>query len=119
MQDDIRFSRLVATAERLGEHADDRHRFLEKRILVTGEREVLATKNGRACLLFGLRLLLRICPNIVVSLPKECAILLDECHTAIDPLTFGGGIYTLRDVTFQEPEIEEVIRRIYENGLLL
>jgi len=95
MQDDIRFSRPVATAERLGKYADDRHRFLEKRILVTGEREVLATKNGRACLLFGLRLLLRICPNIVVSLPKECAILLDECHTAIDPLTFGGGIIYL------------------------
>jgi ABC-type uncharacterized transport system ATPase subunit len=25
----------------------------------------------------------------------------------------------LRDVTFQEPEIEDVIRRIYEEGLLL
>lgn len=95
MQDDIRFSRPVTTAERLGKHADDRHRFLEKRILVTGEREVLATKNGRACLLFGLRLLLRICPNIVVSLPKECATLLDECHIAIDPLAFGGGIIYL------------------------
>jgi ABC-2 type transport system ATP-binding protein len=27
--------------------------------------------------------------------------------------------YNLRDVTFQEPEIEDVIRRIYEEGLLL
>src|SRR5690349_5013311 len=30
-----------------------------------------------------------------------------------------GAHYQLRDVTFQEPEIEDVIRRIYEQGLLL
>ena len=30
-----------------------------------------------------------------------------------------GARYLLRDVTFQEPEIEDVIRRIYEQGLLL
>ncbi|HLX57506.1 MAG TPA: ATP-binding cassette domain-containing protein [Ktedonobacteraceae bacterium] len=30
-----------------------------------------------------------------------------------------GARYQLRDVTFQEPEIEDVIRRIYEEGLLL
>ena len=30
-----------------------------------------------------------------------------------------GARYRLRDVTFQEPEIENIIRRIYEEGLLL
>jgi ABC-2 type transport system ATP-binding protein len=30
-----------------------------------------------------------------------------------------GARYRLHDVTFQEPEIEDVIRRIYEDGLLL
>jgi ABC-2 type transport system ATP-binding protein len=30
-----------------------------------------------------------------------------------------GVQYRLHDVTFQEPEIEDVIRRIYEQGLLL
>jgi viologen exporter family transport system ATP-binding protein len=30
-----------------------------------------------------------------------------------------GARYRLKDVTFQEPEIEDVIRRIYEEGLLL
>lgn len=30
-----------------------------------------------------------------------------------------GTRYRLRDVTFQEPQIEDVIRRIYEEGLLL
>jgi SOS response regulatory protein OraA/RecX len=30
-----------------------------------------------------------------------------------------GARFRLKDVTFQEPEIEDVIRRIYEEGLLL
>ncbi|GAC1655057.1 MAG: hypothetical protein NVS4B12_27370 [Ktedonobacteraceae bacterium] len=30
-----------------------------------------------------------------------------------------GARHQLRDVTFQEPEIEDVIRRIYKAGLLL
>jgi ABC-2 type transport system ATP-binding protein len=30
-----------------------------------------------------------------------------------------GSRYVLRDVTFQDPEIEDVIRSISENGLLL
>jgi ABC-2 type transport system ATP-binding protein len=30
-----------------------------------------------------------------------------------------GARYRLHDVTFQEPEIEDIIRRIYEEGLLL
>jgi ABC-2 type transport system ATP-binding protein len=30
-----------------------------------------------------------------------------------------GARYRLRDVTFEEPDIESVIRRIYEEGLLL
>jgi ABC-type uncharacterized transport system ATPase subunit len=30
-----------------------------------------------------------------------------------------GARYQLRDVMFQEPQIEDVIRRIYEEGLLL
>jgi len=75
--------------------AEDRHRFLEKRVLVTGEPEILATNNGRMCLLCSLRLLIRICPNIVVSLPAECTDLLETCRTTIDPLTFGRNIVYL------------------------
>jgi ABC-2 type transport system ATP-binding protein len=30
-----------------------------------------------------------------------------------------GARYRLKDVAFQEPEIEDVIRRIYEEGLLI
>lgn len=34
-------------------------------------------------------------------------------------VTWLGARYSLRDVTFEEPQIEDVIRRIYEEGLLL
>ena len=42
-----------------------------------------------------------------------------DAITALELVAWLGSRYTLRDVTFQEPEIEDVIRRIYENGLLL
>jgi ABC-2 type transport system ATP-binding protein len=38
---------------------------------------------------------------------------------ALELVAWLGARYRLRDVTFQEPEIEDVIRRIYEEGLLL
>ena len=40
------------------------------------------------------------------------------CH-AHELVAWLGARHHLRDVTFQEPEIEDVIRRIYEEGLLL
>ncbi len=95
MEGDIRFSRPAGTAERLEGLAEDRHRFLEKRVLVTGEPKILATNNGRACLLCSLRLLIRICPNIVVLLPAECIDVLNACHATIDSLTFGRSIVYL------------------------
>lgn len=90
--DEVRFSRPLATAQTLGEAATDRHRFLRKRVLLTGEPQVLGTANGRACLLDSLRLLIRICPNITVVLPESCADLVAVCHMLIDPLSFGGTV---------------------------
>jgi ABC-type uncharacterized transport system ATPase subunit len=37
---------------------------------------------------------------------------------AHDLVGWLGARYHLRDVTFHDPEIEDVIRRIYEQGLL-
>lgn len=86
----------MATAERLGDLAEDRHRFVEKRVLVTGEPAVLATANGRECLLASLRLLIRICPHVTVALPNDCSALLDEVRATITPLAFGAPVtYTL------------------------
>jgi ABC-2 type transport system ATP-binding protein len=42
-----------------------------------------------------------------------------ETIPAHELVAWLGSRYRLRDVTFQEPEIEDVIRRIYEEGLLL
>lgn len=42
-----------------------------------------------------------------------------EAIPAHELVTWLGTRYRLRDVTFQEPEIEDVIRRIYEENLLL
>ncbi|GAC1354386.1 MAG: ATP-binding cassette domain-containing protein [Ktedonobacteraceae bacterium] len=42
-----------------------------------------------------------------------------EAMPAHELVAWLGARHQLRDVTFQEPEIEDVIRRIYEEGLLL
>lgn len=42
-----------------------------------------------------------------------------EAMPAYELVAWLGARHQLRDVTFQEPEIEDVIRRIYEEGLLL
>src|SRR5437870_2042997 len=42
-----------------------------------------------------------------------------DAFPAHELVAWLGARYRLRDVTFQEPQIEDVIRRIYEEGLLL
>lgn len=73
MSDAGEFSRIVATAATLADEAADRHRFLDKQVLLTGEPDALATENGRECLFGALRLLPRVCANVVVAL-REGAI---------------------------------------------
>jgi ABC-2 type transport system ATP-binding protein len=51
-------------------------------------------------------------PRVWLSFPREGI----AAHELVGWL---GARARLRDVTFQEPQIEEVIRRIYEQGLLL
>ena len=89
---DIRFSRPLAAAARLGDQAAERHLFIEKRVLVTGEQEVLGSPNGRACLLYSLQLLIRFCRDISVVLPPQLSEIHEACHQTLDPLVFGGAI---------------------------
>lgn len=84
MIDDLRFSRPVASAATLGELAPDRNLFKDKRVLLTGETSVLATDNGRECFLSSLRLLVRVCSDVSVSLPAERGKLLNECRRIAD-----------------------------------
>ena len=60
----------------------------------------------------GVRLLQVETPRLWLSFGRE-GILAHEL------VAWLGTRYKLYDVTFQEPEIEDVIRRIYEEGLLL
>ena len=54
-----------------------------------------------------------------VEVPRVWLAFEHDVIAAHELVAWLGSRYVLRDVTFQEPEIEDVIRRIYENGLLL
>jgi ABC-2 type transport system ATP-binding protein len=60
----------------------------------------------------GVRQLPSELPTIALSFTRETL----PAHELVG---WVGAHYHLRDVTFKEPEIEGIIRRIYENGLLL
>jgi molybdopterin/thiamine biosynthesis adenylyltransferase len=98
MTEDSPYSRPEATAARLGDLAPDRHRFIDKHVLLTGERDVLATENGRDCLLSSLRLLVRICSNVSVFLPGGCDELQAECHAVAAKVAFRTPVEILSDV---------------------
>ena len=51
--------------------------------------------------------------------PRICLNFERDAIPAHELVAWLGARHRLRDVTFQEPEIEDVIRRIYEEGLLL
>jgi len=63
----IQRSRPAAAAAGIKQFAPDYHRFSgEKAVLLTGDERTLATQNGRNCFLSCIRLLPRICRNVVV-----------------------------------------------------
>jgi molybdopterin/thiamine biosynthesis adenylyltransferase len=89
---ELAYSRPTKTAEQLGNLAEDRHRFLHKRVLLTGEQSALTTANGRSCLLDSLRLLVRICPNVTVVLPSDQETLLEEAKGLAQKIQFGATV---------------------------
>lgn len=82
----------MAAAERLGELAEDRHRFLDKQVLLMGEAEVLGTPNGRTCFDAALRLLPRLCPNVTVLVPTGMDQVRDEAERVARQVAFGRAI---------------------------
>jgi hypothetical protein len=88
----LQFSRIAAAAESLENAAPDRHRFLDKKVLLTGESEVLSTSNGRQCFLDSLRLLIRMVRFLTIRLPtasslsKEVEELVRELSLDFPPL---------------------------------
>ena len=98
MDTDLAYSRPQKTAEQLGELAEDRHRFLDKRILLTGEPELLAVPTGRECFLDSIRLAVRICPNVAVYLSMENDALRAEAEVLADDIAFGKKVEFLHEL---------------------
>jgi molybdopterin/thiamine biosynthesis adenylyltransferase len=98
MDTELAYSRPQKAAEQLGELAEDRHRFLDKTILLTGEPELLAFPNGRECFLDSIRLAVRICPNVAVYLSKENDALRAEAEVLADRIAFGKKVEFLHEL---------------------
>ena len=96
MDSELAYSRPQKTAARLGELAEDRHRFLHKTILLTGEPDLLALPNGRECLLDAIRLAVRICPNVAAYLADENAALRAEAQDLAERIAFGKKVEFLQ-----------------------
>lgn len=92
MHDDIRHSRPLATAAKLGSDAKDTSRFLDKQVFLTGESRILSTKNGCDCFLTSLRLLIRISRHVTVYIPPELVELNTECRMVADHIRYDQKI---------------------------
>jgi hypothetical protein len=68
----VEFSRPAAVAAILG---DEGQRFLDKRVLLCGDTEVLDTLSGYESFRASFLLLIRICQHVAVAVPKECEAL--------------------------------------------
>jgi ABC-2 type transport system ATP-binding protein len=100
-----------------GTIADIRERFGGERTLIAvlDPAELAMGGHGKnivSTLPGGVRLVSVDNPKVTLSFRRDAI-------PAHELVAWLGARYQLRDVTFQEPEIEDVIRRIYEEGLLL
>ena len=86
------YSRPAKAAAQLEEQALDRHRFMAKRVLLTGEPEILNSSNGRNCFLDAIGLVIRICPNITIHVPAGCEELKAVSRAFSDRVAFGPGV---------------------------
>jgi molybdopterin/thiamine biosynthesis adenylyltransferase len=98
MNFELAYSRPQKTADRLGPLAEDRHRFLAKSILLTGEDEFFRLQNGRWCLLDSIALSVRICPNVTVVLPEQHADFRREAETLASRIAFGKKVEFLKEI---------------------
>jgi molybdopterin/thiamine biosynthesis adenylyltransferase len=89
---DLIYSRPVKTAAQLSTKALDHHRFLAKKVLLTGEPAILNTVNGRECFLSAFALLIRICPNIRIHIPAGCDDLGAVSQAFVKRIAFGPGV---------------------------
>jgi hypothetical protein len=84
------FSRITATAESLGDAALEKHQFVEKSVLLTGDEEVLATENGRLCFLDSIRLLMRMVRRLTIGL-HPASSLNNDVKSLIENISYGSS----------------------------
>jgi hypothetical protein len=85
------YQRPIAAADALAADAVDSHRFLDKRVLLTGDSFVL-TPNGGLCLDYATRLVAKICRNVSVSLPGPASGRLSETRELTARVAMGTPI---------------------------
>jgi len=79
-------SRPSGVAEMLVGHPVNKNEVMSKRVVLTGDMEVLATENGRTCFLDCLRLLPRIAGRIEVRIPEGLDNLEGEVRALVTSL---------------------------------
>jgi hypothetical protein len=84
----LAFSRPAAAADSLGDKAPDRHRFTQKKVLLTGEAKIIELENGRNCLLDSIRMLLRMTRGLKIWIP-EGADLREKASRLLEHISFG------------------------------
>src|SRR5690242_17260241 len=84
----LALSRPAAAADSLGDKAPDRHRFTEKKVLLTAERVVLRLENGKNCFLDSIRMLARMTRGLKIWIPEGSG-LEDEASRLIEHISFG------------------------------
>ena len=94
---DISLSRPIACAAQLAPYAADVHRFSDKRVLLTGDAEILATDNGRFLLFDNIRLLVRFCRFVDVWLPASLGELRREAASLAKQIEFTKPVNFLDD----------------------
>jgi len=90
MNSDLRYSRIVATANRVRDHSADSHRFLHKSVLLRGDPAALAIANGRTIFKTSVRLLIRCCPGLVVAVDDP--VLQSEAKRILHDAEGGGSV---------------------------
>lgn len=88
---DRAYRRPAAAASELADDASDSYRFLDKRVVITGDSFVL-TPNGKACLSYATHLVAKICRNVSISMPGPAADQLAEARALAAKAAIGAPI---------------------------
>jgi hypothetical protein len=90
MNSELRYSRIVATVNRVREHSSGSHRFLDKSVLLRGDPAALAIANGKTIFKTSVRVLIRCCPGLVVAVDDP--VLESEARGILHDAEGGGSV---------------------------